>query len=153
MNEYINKPCSELCPFIDIETLKFKSDYYLLSFNDTKNLVRYRYNMSVKQYDIFQKYEESLFKQFLELIKVKEDKPIFIFSYESIWNVCELGRYSNIYIKNGVIKTDEIKNIELVFKKALQYKAFPVFYNDSLKIVIIPSGVTHVRMCVWRAGM
>lgn len=139
MISYSETKFSDVCKQINLEDCSFNSDYYVIKFKDDKDVVRYGIEMTSCEEEKFNKYEKSLFNQFLTILQPEKTKGIYIFSYDTGWKKSTYYDSSKIDAPNGAMQTDEKSVLEEVFKNAVRYYAFPIFVNTDLNIAVIPT--------------
>ena len=136
MVEYKKMKFNNVFKYIDLETMNFLANNYVITFKN--NVIRYSYNMSSIDLEKFEELVEILFKQFLQIIQLEENF-IYVFSYQEGWEKAKTFDENKIDTDNGLLLTDDILVLEEIFKKAMKYAAFPVFVDKSQEIAIIPT--------------
>ena len=132
-------PHNILNNLINLDTLAYINNGYLLQFRKTIKTVRYHTDLSPYEVNCFLEYANILWNEFSALFNMDDNDIIYIVAYDDPWQKIDSTSCINDISVHTAIETNDIELVRKVFYMALQYQTFPIFVTSNSHLALIPT--------------
>jgi len=136
MYEYLEFNSSIVSYQIDMDMMTNLAYGKILRFKNDSRIIRYRFDLTKKEFNLYEMFELKLWNQFKVFIETLDINGFYVIPYDNNMNSKDPLYFDSFY---HILKTDEIEAIKTIFIKSLRYETFPVFVDWQFCMSFVPT--------------